>query len=224
MEIEIQKFAVDRSDVKEQASEISRLVLEQEPWLIKYRPSTYAGYKSYRRAKNRIDLLGEKSDILPYFFREKTNGRGVGIGTVIPNASTQHPNSEIGIIHGNNLDYWARIGLENVEDAHRQIAEHLLKEGSLAEAKRVYVKDENDHGGIISTYPALFATVQKDTFNPPIGLMDQISSLSLDYRLVALGSIAHLMIPEGYTDIYDIAASSELTQLYFKPSHTERDI
>ena len=224
MEIVREKLSHDKSDSKEQASEISRLVIAQEDWIRIHRPTTYNGYRTYRRAKDRIARLLDKPDILPDFFREKANGRGVALGTIILGALTEHPDTEVGVVEGNNLDYWAGLELINDIDAHRQITEFLVHDGSVTGVKREYGKDKFDRRETVITYPALFATVQKDTFNPPVGLMNQIPSLSVDYRLVALGGIAHLMVPEGYTDTYGIAASSELTQLYFKPGHTERDI
>ena len=219
MEIVIEKYARYKSDINEQAEALNRLVLEEQEWLKQYRLDTYRGYDKISHAKKRIRSVGSREDITAVVFREKTTRRALGIGTVILDACVEHPDPEIGKVEGNNLDYWLK--LESTEDDHKQATELLVAEGT----KPKRTRSADNYGRRITevVYPSVFTAVQEGEFNPPIGLMGIVESVSSDYRLTALGGLARLMVPEGYKDTYKIAAIGEKTQLYTKEGRTEID-
>jgi hypothetical protein len=196
-----------------QSCDLSNLVNNERYWLEEARPDTYTRYERVLKGFRNIGRIAVNTEVEAFIVRDDHTKLAVGMATVILNASVKHPNPEIGVVSGNNLDYW--LSIENGQALHKDMAELLVRTGK----KSKLTHEAEPFGGrkSVVTYSAVFTAVQTGEINPPIGLMSGIPSIAPNLMLLPFGEPAYLEVPENYDDKHKITAVGQETQLYYLP-------
>jgi hypothetical protein len=194
-----------------QGHELHKLVMSERDWLETERPSTVRRYSDNRRAIRNVSRIALNSEIMAFIVREKKYHLAIGVATVILNQTVVHP--ELGIVQGNNLDYWIKESCD--EKVHNSVGIELEYVGGSPQP----AFHSSQPGSAVGYYKGkmlrpIFSVIQIDDAYPPIGLMgnsEQIKKASL----MTFGSNAELTPLEGEVDTYDVAGSGRISQIYY---------
>lgn len=212
MGIYLEKYSFYKSPL--QGREIHQLVVSEKDRLDQERPDTLKRYADDIVSMRSIARIALSKEVMAFIVRDDKLDRAIGIATVIMNQAVVHP--EIGEIQGNNLDYWIKESCE--ESIHNAVGIELEDTGKLLKP----VLFVNEIGAPVNRKKfkksnPIFAVVQIDDLNPPIGLMGNSAQMK-GHSLVSRGEPAILTPPEGRIDTYDVAGSGRISQIYYAAS------
>ena len=220
MGIYLEEYSRSKPKVLQQGFGIRRLVASESDWL-KQDPDRKYTAKHYANLFNAIGSvarIASSEDLQAYIIRDRRHRVAIGLATVIFDQSVVHP--EIGIVRGNNLDYWLRPSSDH--GFHKEVAEELVLVSRKLTTEFIS-KYPYGHGYDIDTknYPPLFVAVQNDSTIPPFGFTQPEELHVLHHlSLKPVGEPRELSVPEGQKDRYGIAAVGRVTQLYYRESET----
>ncbi|HUD06672.1 MAG TPA: hypothetical protein VMR34_02185 [Candidatus Saccharimonadales bacterium] len=205
----LEKFSTNNLVAMKQAGEVFGLVNRQGDWLAQAQPDTAKRYSSPLRAIMSLHRTATNEGISAYIIREQKHKAAQGLATVIFNQSIVHPNPDIGIISGDDLDYWLTPG--ESQDLHRAVGDELV----YASAKRRFRQNLTKSSGVASVTGRymVFATVVEGHPNPPLGLIGDMAGYH-PTQLSPAGEPASLGVPEGVEDVFEVARKGAVSQVY----------
>lgn len=214
MGVYLERFS--RVKALKQGGEIHDLVRYQRDWLEDVRPDTVQRYRDLPHAIRNVARLAATEGIDAYIIRGKKHRMARGLATVVADQTVIHPDPEIGVVKGDDLDYWLRSYESN--DFHAAVARSLVY--ASAKPHLGFIDNGPDNIGMGALldkqgYHRAFATVPADQGDHlPLGLMGR--QVASPPHMYARGEPAALSMPEGQEDRFGVTRGGAVVQLYYK--------